>query len=370
MFTTTMTTTQLVLYTGWSESWRGCCEIAFVLWLYHLTVLWQLTVFCLLKFSCIVSNNSVYQAFSISDSMAWNSLPFFVWDPVSRTDYFGRLCKTYILVRATLLHPAHDGFLTIHTHTRLMALFPGLPGSAGTWKVKPIWILLKRDSEWQWPDALPATQPTASKHWRQINDNHTHTYIHLTALFLRLPRWASTKKVKPIWILLKQETVSGSGISWAICKSASRSRQITTPVTHHSVFYRPDALPAAQPTVSKYWRQWTIMLYINLHSLTHMLTRATLDSALLLVAGMYPCTTLDHINFGSTFCRIIVTFTKFFHHFWSDDGKNHNMMRGFAVHATTFCGILPLLGYVIWKGCAAAVLLALLCLCCLLVFCN
>jgi len=42
--------------------------------------------------------------------------------------------------------------------------------------------------------------------------------------------------VKPIWILLEQETVSGSGISWAICKSAPRSRQITTPVPHHSVF--------------------------------------------------------------------------------------------------------------------------------------
>jgi len=35
-----------------------------------------------------------------------------------------------------------------HTHTRLTALFPGLPGSAGTRKVKPIWILLKQ--EWQW----------------------------------------------------------------------------------------------------------------------------------------------------------------------------------------------------------------------------
>jgi len=38
-----------------------------------------------------------------------------------------------------------------------------------------------------------------------------------------------TRKVKPIWILLKQETVSGSGISWAVCKSAPHSRQITTP---------------------------------------------------------------------------------------------------------------------------------------------
>jgi len=41
--------------------------------------------------------------------------------------------------------------------------------------------------------------------------------------------------------------VSGSGISWAICKSAPLCRQITTPAPHHSVFCRPDALPGAQP---------------------------------------------------------------------------------------------------------------------------
>ena len=82
----------------------------------------------------------------------------------------------------------------------------------------------------------------------------TNTHTHLTALFLGLPRWAGTTKVKPIWILLKEETLSGSGISWAICKSAPRSRQITTPAPHRSVFYRPDALPATQPTASKHWR--------------------------------------------------------------------------------------------------------------------
>jgi len=49
---------------------------------------------------------------------------------------------------------------------------------------------------------------------------------------------------------LKQETVSGSGISWAICESAPHSRQTTIPAPHHSVFYRPDALPAMQPTAS------------------------------------------------------------------------------------------------------------------------
>ena len=54
--------------------------------------------------------------------------------------------------------------------------------------------------------------------------------------------------------------MSGSGISWAICKSAPRSRQITTPATHRSVFYRPDALAAAQPTASQHWRpqMWNV----------------------------------------------------------------------------------------------------------------
>ena len=57
-----------------------------------------------------------------------------------------------------------------------------------------------------------------------------------------------------VWILLKQERVSGSGISWTICKSASWSRQISMQAPHRSVFYRPDALPATQPTASKHSR--------------------------------------------------------------------------------------------------------------------
>ena len=90
--------------------------------------------------------------------------------------------------------------------------------------------------------------------WYQLTRVHTHTHP-FNGPFPGLPRWASTRKAKPIWILLKQETVSGSGISWAICKSTPRSRQITMPTPHHSVFYRPDALPVAQPTSSKHWRQ-------------------------------------------------------------------------------------------------------------------
>ena len=60
-----------------------------------------------------------------------------------------------------------------------------------------------------------------------------NTHTRLTALFPGLPGWAGTGKVKPIWILLKQETVSGSGISWAICKSAPRSRQTSMPAPQY-----------------------------------------------------------------------------------------------------------------------------------------
>ena len=93
----------------------------------------------------------------------------------------------------------------------------------------------------------------------------SQTHTRLTALRPGLTGWAGTREGEPIWILLKQETVSGSGISWAICKSAPRSRQITTPAPHHSVFYRPDALPATQPTASKHWKlyetQWVTLSF-------------------------------------------------------------------------------------------------------------
>jgi len=101
---------------------------------------------------------------------------------------------------------------------------------------------------------LPKIYTLSQDKAKSIKTN-THTHTRLMALFLGLPRWAGTRRVKPIWNLLKQETVSGSGISLAICKSAPCSRQITMPAPQHSVFYRPDALLVTQPTASKHWRQ-------------------------------------------------------------------------------------------------------------------
>ena len=68
----------------------------------------------------------------------------------------------------------------------------------------------------------------------------------------------------------RDDGVSGcSGISLTIHRqSAPCSRQITTPATHHSVFYRPDALPATQPVASKHWRQMQVATEIKYETKT------------------------------------------------------------------------------------------------------
>ena len=74
--------------------------------------------------------------------------------------------------------------------------------------------------------------------------------------------------------------MSGSGISWDICKSAPRSRQITMPEPHRSVFLQAGC-PSCRPTNSvKALKAVTsassalavlndYALYKSTHSLTH-----------------------------------------------------------------------------------------------------
>jgi len=81
---------------------------------------------------------------------------------------------------------------------------------------------------------------------------NTQIHTRLTALLTGIARVSWFQKGKTNLDFTEQQTVSGSGITWAICKSAPCSRQITTPAPHHSVFYRPGALPVAQPTASKH----------------------------------------------------------------------------------------------------------------------
>ena len=94
------------------------------------------------------------------------------------------------------------------------------------------------------PPADPATSRYATSS-SCLASPPTHP---LNGPFSGTTRVSRYQKGKPIWILLKQETVSGSGISWAQCKSAPRSRQITMPATHHSVLEA--GCPSCRPTNS------------------------------------------------------------------------------------------------------------------------
>ena len=69
------------------------------------------------------------------------------------------------------------------------------------------------------------------------------------ALFLGLPGFAGTRKAKPIWILLEQETVSGSGINWAkmhVCTSLQTDNHASTP----PLSFLQAGCPSCHPTNS------------------------------------------------------------------------------------------------------------------------
>ena len=65
------------------------------------------------------------------------------------------------------------------------------------------------------PATVSAITPRCSYTFKYILWNtNTHTHPFNGPFSGTIPGSAGTRKVKPIWILLKQQTVSGSGISW------------------------------------------------------------------------------------------------------------------------------------------------------------
>ena len=80
---------------------------------------------------------------------------------------------------------------------------------------------------------------------------HTHRHAHtrLTAPFPGLPGWAGTRKAKPNWILLKQETVNGSGISWAIMQVCT-SFQTDNHASTSPLRFLQAGCPSCRPTNS------------------------------------------------------------------------------------------------------------------------
>jgi len=87
------------------------------------------------------------------------------------------------------------------------------------------------------------THARAHTHTRTRAHTHTHTFNGPLSVTTRVSRYQKGKTN------LDFTEVSGSGISWATCKSAPRSRQITTPGPHHSSFLQAGC-PSCRPTNS------------------------------------------------------------------------------------------------------------------------
>jgi len=74
--------------------------------------------------------------------------------------------------------------------------------------------------------AIIVIQYLSSYHFNHTAKTDRHT--RLTASYPGTSEWAGTRKIKPFWILMMQQMMGDSGISWTICKSfAPCFRQIT-----------------------------------------------------------------------------------------------------------------------------------------------
>jgi len=114
--------------------------------------------------------------------------------------------------------------------------------------------------------------------------------------------------------------VSGSGISWTTCKSAPRSRQITTPAPHHSVF--TGRMPFLRPNQQRQSTEGTIKatksgwvqvaVLANLKKIITRLTRFAFHRSTLHVLPSY---TFNHCNFTSCISRPAILLRAIVRHF-------------------------------------------------------
>ena len=98
--------------------------------------------------------------------------------------------------------------------------------------------------------ALPLKNKKSPKLLSELPHYYYNHFMDLWILS-RTTQVSWHQKGKTNMDILEQETVSASGISWAICKSAAHPRHNHTSIPPLS-FYRLDALPSTLPTASKH----------------------------------------------------------------------------------------------------------------------
>jgi len=76
------------------------------------------------------------------------------------------------------------------------------------------------------------------------------THTRLTVLLPGLPGWAGTSKLKTNLDFTEARDSEWQWHQQGICKSAPRSRQTTTPAPHHSTSFLQAGCPSCRPTNS------------------------------------------------------------------------------------------------------------------------
>jgi len=125
----------------------------------------------------------------------------------------------------------------------LVPAYPGCPGSKAVKRSLLLLLLLLSSHFYEMKVFLIFSELTV------INVTHTHLFNGPFSGTTQVSRYQKDKT--------NQDYAEARDTEWQwhqlgrmqVCTSL---QQITTSAPHHSVFYRPDALPAAQPTASKH----------------------------------------------------------------------------------------------------------------------
>jgi len=143
------------------------------------------------------------------------------------------------------------------------------------WQIIPATLIVcSKTSLWRSSKNCKAAH-TSNLTWNKINGEkmlHTHPFNGLFSGTTQVSRYQKNKTNLDFTEARDSEWQWYQLGHMQICKSAPCSRQTTIPAPYHSVFYRPDALPAAQPTASKQWRQ-KINATFSLYSISWVRTQ-------------------------------------------------------------------------------------------------
>ena len=100
------------------------------------------------------------------------------------------------------------------------------------------------------PDFKSCNAEAAGDKWSKAPK---HTHNRFTAFFLGPPGCASARR-ELLDFIMQGKINRGRHTDHSAGRHSIRTNQCPPPPSPH-IFYRPDALPAAQPTASKHWRQ-------------------------------------------------------------------------------------------------------------------